>query len=86
MISILFGTGGSNPVEETEKEKGNPAEDGYVLIKTVEWPATDPATIKGRFFTGQYPADPNLEGYREELESPEHEAAESPETEKKEHM
>lgn len=86
MISILLGKVGSNPVEETGKEKGDPAKDGYVETKTVDWPATDPATIKGRYFTGEYPADPYLESYREELESPEHEASESSETEKKEHM
>lgn len=85
MILGIFGKVEPNPVEEMGKDEHDPVECGYNVQETVEWPATDPATIKGRFFTGNYPADPYLESYREELESPEHEASESAEYEKKEH-
>lgn len=85
MIIGILGHSEKNPVEDLATEERDPVEDGYVVTKTVDWPSVDPGTIKNRLYTGPYPADPNLEGYREELESPEHEASESKETEEKEH-
>jgi hypothetical protein len=66
------------------KSADSPAERGYGIQDTVDWPAVDASTIKSRSFTSQYPADPNLEDDRES-ESYEHEKSESPEYEKKEH-
>ena len=85
MILGIFGKAESNPVEEQAgKQADSPAECGYTKIPTVDWPATDPSTIKGRFFTSEYPADPYLEDDRE-LEGPDHEKGESSDYEKKEH-
>ena len=84
MILTIFGAD-DNPAEKmADKDADPPEKCGYGIQPTVEWPATDPSTIKGRFFTSQYPADPYLEDDREQ-ESYEHEKGESPEYEKKEH-
>ncbi len=76
----------SNPVEDVAGQDADPPEKcGYGVQPTVDWPATDPSTIKGRFTdTDVYPADPYLEDDRKD-ESYEHEKAESPDREKKEH-
>ena len=77
---------GPNPVEEIGHKDADPPEKcGYGVQDTVEWPATDPSTIKGRFFTDKYPADPYLEDDRKD-ESYEHEKGESADEEKEERL
>ncbi len=63
----------------------NPFECGYRIEKSVPYPSVDPGDIKGKPADEEYPCSANLEGFREELDSEEHEKSESASYEKEEH-